>query len=131
MAATAAIYGFPANILPSIHSVEGGKVGTIAHNKNGTDDLGFMQVNSSWLPALVEGTGLPASTLRTRLIQDPCFNIAMAGSILDLYRQEAHGDVWRAVGFYHSHTPPLGLGYQAQVLNASIASMLTPQKQDR
>ena len=130
MIATAHAYHFPLPVLQGIHSVEGGKVGTVALNKNGTADLGLMQVNTSWLPVLSYATGLSPSVLRSRLTNDACFSIAMAGSILDLYRQETHGDVWKAVGFYHSHTTPLSLGYQAQVLTASISDMLKQMKEE-
>jgi hypothetical protein len=130
MIATAHAYHFPVPVLQGIHSVEGGAVGTVAHNKNGTSDLGLMQVNTSWIPVLSYATGLDQPTIRARLTNDACFNVAMAGGILDLYRQEAHGNIWKAVGFYHSHTTPLSLGYQAQVLTASISDMLKQMKEE-
>lgn len=123
--ATATAYHIPEPVLTGIYHVEGGAVGTVAHNTNGTDDLGVMQINTSWLPVLAFATGLPVAEVRNRLIHDACFNVAMAGGIFDLYRTEAHGNIWKAVGYYHSHTVPLSLGYQAQVLSAGVADILS------
>ncbi|WP_231869484.1 MULTISPECIES: lytic transglycosylase domain-containing protein [Acetobacter] len=126
--ATASAYHIPQPVLTGIYHVEGGTVGTVAHNKNGTDDLGVMQINTSWIPVLSYATGLPSAEVKSRLINDGCFNVAMSGGIFDIYRHEAHGNIWKAVGYYHSHTTPLALGYQAQVLSAGVADMLSSIK---
>jgi hypothetical protein len=57
--------------------------------------------------------------VRARLLDDPCFNIAAAGLILRGYLDETRGDLLRAVGNYHSHTPALNQGYQAKVVGAA------------
>ena len=119
MALVASIYGLPPRVLPSIHHTEGGQPGTVSRNANGTEDLGVMQVNTVWLPALSAYTGLPQEAVRNRLIGSACFNIAAAGAIMRLYLDEAHGDLMRAVGYYHSHTPVLGQDYQAKVIAAA------------
>ena len=119
-------FRLPPRALPAIQAVEGGKPGTIQHNKNGTDDLGVMQVNTRWLPALSAYTGLPPEVVRTRLIEQPCFNIAAAGLILRTYLDETRGELMQAVGDYHSHTPLLNQSYQIKV-RRSAAAMFAPR----
>ena len=121
MAAVAAYYHLPPRVLPSIQMVEGGRVGLAQHNLDGSDDLGVMQVNTRWVPPLARVTGLTVAAVHTRLVFDPCFNIAAAGAILRTRLDLEHGDLMRAVGDYHSHTPALNQGYQAQVLAAARA----------
>ncbi len=120
MALVAHLYALPPRVLPSIQAVEGGAPGTVSRNANGSEDLGVMQVNSLWIGPLARYTGLDGETVRERLIVRPCFNIAAAGAILRLYLDQAGGDLMRAVGDYHSHTPALNLAYQAQVLRSAM-----------
>lgn len=117
MIAAAGWYNLPPRVLPSIHAVEGGRLGAVSRNKNGSEDLGPMQVNSLWIPTLARMSGLPEKTVRERLINDPCFNIAAAGAIMRGYLNEARGDLMVAVGWYHSHTLARGLSYQGKVLS--------------
>jgi len=119
MALVAHIYALPPRVLPSIQAVEGGSAGMVRPDTNGTADLGVMQVNTVWIPALEAYTTLPAVVVRDRLISRPCFNIAAAGAILRTYLDQAHGDLLRAVGYYHSHTTMLGEGYRREVLRAA------------
>jgi soluble lytic murein transglycosylase-like protein len=121
MAAVAALNGLPPRVLPAIQAVEGGRVGAVHRNADGSEDYGLMQVNSRWLPVLARYSGLNEAELRARLIALPCFNIAIAGAILRTYLDETGGDLMRAVGNYHSHTPGLNRAYQAQVLGAAVA----------
>ncbi len=116
MAAVAAFYQLPAQALPAIYRVEDGRAGYVQHNRNGTDDLGSMQINSTWLPVISRVTGLPARQLRTALIRQDCFNVAVAGAILRIYLNEAGGNLVRAIGYYHSHTPALRVAYQMRVM---------------
>src|ERR1700758_214057 len=111
MALVASLYGLPPRVLPSIQAVEGGRPGTVHVNSDGSQDLGVMQVNTRWLPALSLYTGLSAAAVRDRLLHRACFNIAAAGAIMRTYLDEAGGDLMQAVGYYHSHTPALGERY--------------------
>ena len=120
MLAVSQFYHLPPRVLPSIQVVEAGRPGTISRNFNGTADLGVMQVNTRWLPYLSRATGLPPVIVASRLIRDPCYNIVSAGAIMRIYLDEAHGDVVRAVGYYHSHTPALAGDYQMRVIRASF-----------
>lgn len=62
-------------------------------NKNGSVDIGLMQVNSYWITRL----GLD----RSKLASDSCYNITVGASIL---RQciNRHGYTWEAVGCYNA-----------------------------
>jgi len=119
MALVASVLQLPPHVLPSIQAVEGGFVGSVSHNTDGSDDLGVMQVNTLWLQPLARVSRLPPAEVRRRLVVDPCFNIAAAGRILRTYLHETHGDWMRAIGDYHSHTPALNEDYQARAMAAA------------
>lgn len=119
MALTAAFYHLPPRALPAIQAVEGGGVGSVSRNADGSDDLGVMQVNTLWLGPLAGAAHMTPDAVRARLIGDPCFNIAAGGIILRTYLIEARGDLMTAVGYYHSHTPALADTYRAQVRAAA------------
>src|ERR1700678_322818 len=97
MTVAASINGLPALLLPAIHVLEGGQIGTIAKNANGTEDCGVMQINSSWLPTLASGLGRTESEVRWDLIHNGCFNIQSAGVVMKYNLGQAHGDLWQAV----------------------------------
>ncbi len=118
MVLAASFYGLPPRVLPSIQAVEGGAPNVVHYDSNGTEDLGVMQVNTLWVPALARVTRLTADGVRTRLLFDACFNIAAAAAILHTYLKETH-DLMRAIGDYHSHTPGLNQSYQLQVVAAA------------
>lgn len=112
--------GLPPLLLPAIHMLEGGQIGTVATNKNGSQDFGVMQINSSWLPVLARGLGRTEAEIRAGLINDGCFNIQIAGAVMKYNLAQAHGDLWTAVGYYSSHTPSWNAIYQARVAIAAI-----------
>lgn len=126
MLLVAHLYALPPRVLPSIHQVEGGAIGTVHHNRDGSDDFGLMQVNTRWLRPLAAYTRTSVDTVRRRLTGEACYNIAAAGAIMRTYLDEAGGDLLRAVGDYHSHTPALNLSYRTQVLHAAIAMFVRP-----
>lgn len=113
MLLVAAATGLPPRVLPVIQALEGGRAGMVTVNSNGTEDLGVMQVNSLWLPALAARAGLSEAQTRARLIDQPCFNIAAAALVLKTYLAETHGALLPAIGDYHSHTPALHNSYLA------------------
>jgi hypothetical protein len=120
MIAAASFHHLPVQALAAIQSVEGGAVGTVSVNKDGSADLGVMQVNTQWVPAVARATRVKEPIVRARLIQDGCYSVKVAAAILDVYKVEAHGNMVEAVGFYHSHTPDLKAAYQAKVLAAAL-----------
>jgi hypothetical protein len=122
MTAVAAFYHLPPQALSAIHAAENGRSGMVRHNKNGSDDLGAMQINTLWLPPLSQGTGVPPTRLRHALIYQDCFNVAVAAAILRVYLHES-GDLLTAIGYYHSHTPELREAYQLRVLATSLLNV--------
>jgi hypothetical protein len=119
MATVAAFYHLPPRVLPSIQSVEGGNIGVIHVNTDGSQDLGLMQINTRWITRLAEVARIPPDNIRTRLLYDGCFNVAAAGAIMRTYLNEAGGNLMLAIGYYHSHTPALNLAYQSKVLGSA------------
>jgi hypothetical protein len=49
------------------------------------------------------------------LKNDGCANLAVGAWIIRYEQGRAKGDLWQAVGRYHSHKPDLATAYQAQV----------------
>ena len=125
MALVAQVYSLPPRVLPSIQAVEGGGPGVQHINLNGSTDLGVMQVNTAWLPALSRYTRLDPTEVRNRLLYRPCFNIAAAGLILRTYLDETRGELMQAIGDYHSHTPLLNQSYQLKVRQSAAAMFAT------
>jgi Transglycosylase SLT domain len=121
MALVAAWNRLPPRVLPSIQAVEGGQVGMVHPDADGSEDLGLMQINTRWIVPLARYTGQSERTIRERLIGNACFNIAAAGAIMAAYLAQEHGDLMRAVGDYHSHTPALNEQYQQSVMGAARA----------
>jgi hypothetical protein len=126
MALTASFYHLPPRVLPSIQAVEGGQIGTIHPNADGTQDLGVMQVNSRWIAPIAHYVRMTEQAVALRLLNDSCFNIAAAGLILRTYLNEAHGNLMQAVGYYNSHTPTHGLVYRTKVINAALKLFVHP-----
>jgi hypothetical protein len=116
MIATAGFYHLPPRVLPSIQAAEGGRPGLVHPNTDGTSDYGLMQINTRWVGPIADFTHQTRAATTWRLIMDPCFGIAAAGAILRVYIAETRGDLMRAIGDYHSHTPPLNEAYQLQVM---------------
>ena len=127
MALVAQIYGLPPRVLPSIQAVEGGGPGVVHRNTDGSTDLGIMQINTLWLPALARYTRLDPAEVQDRLLHRACFNIAAAGLILRTYLNETRGDLMPAIGNYHSHTPLLNQGYQTKVRRSAAAMFAQPR----
>jgi len=83
-------------LLWSIAKVESGlDPSVINKNRNGTVDVGLMQVNSIW----AEQLGKTWDHL-----DDPCTNVMAGAWILNQCVQD-YGYTWKAVGCYHSRTP--------------------------
>ena len=114
MLTVASIAHLPPRVLPVIETLEGGAPGMVRPDANGTADLGVMQINTIWIPALSARAELSPAETRARLIDDPCFNIAAAALVLRVYLAETHGALLPAIGDYHSHTPTLNRLYIAR-----------------
>lgn len=119
MLAVAQMHNLPPRVLPAIQATEGGWVGAIRPNTNGTEDLGLMQVNTIWLPSVARASGLSIEESRIRLINDGCFSVLVAGAILRLHLDAERGDLMRAIGNYHSRTGSRNQAYQERVLRSA------------
>jgi hypothetical protein len=106
-------------VLPAIQAVEGGTIGAVSLNADGSQDLGIMQINSRWVPVLAQATHLSPAVVRDRLIMNGCYSILVAGAILRLHRAERHGDMLTAIGDYHSRTPLRNQAYLGRVVDAA------------
>jgi soluble lytic murein transglycosylase-like protein len=98
------VYEVPAPLVQAIASVEAGGPGIVHRNRNGTEDLGWMQINSSWLPVL-SGYGYT----RDLLLRDPCAN-AIAGAWI-LRRYYARFADWTLAIRAYNVGPDLSGGY--------------------
>jgi hypothetical protein len=119
MASVAVVYHLPPRVLPSIQVVEGGRPGLVHVNTDGSQDLGVRQVNTRWVQPLAGQTDVTPAVAERRLLPDGCFSIAVAGAIMRIYLNEAHGNLLLAVGHYNSHSPVLAQAYQLRVLHAA------------
>ena len=106
--AVAQRYQLPVELIGGILAQEHGRLGQSRPNRDGSRDLGPMQVNSFWLPML-HRYGVEES----HLLHHGCYNLAVGAWIVRY--EHAHGDLWRAVGRYHSHDPQRAAGYAARV----------------
>lgn len=107
--AAARRYQVPAPIIVSILKVEAGAPGIASRNKNGTDDLGSMQINSRWLP-IVSRYGVDRWTLQN----NSCVNVMVGTWILRRSMQD-NKPYFVSVANYHSHTAKLNQAYAIRV----------------
>lgn len=96
-------------------------------NKNGSYDIGVMQINSWWVPRLVK------YGIQEQHLYDACMNIHVGAWIL---AQEVakHGYSWKAVGAYNAKSIGKQIKYASKVLriahaeNQSLTQELTAAK---
>ena len=103
-------FGVDLVALQVIREIEGGRLGTESLNANGTYDLGPMQINTFWLPA-IERSGASYQLLR----DDPCVNAFVAAWIFSQEVRSA-GTTVGAMARYHSPTPH----FQARYLDRAL-----------
>ena len=108
-------YSLPPAVLVGISMVEGGKVGQQVKNKNGSYDLGPMQINTLWLPELAKTWGVSRSRAWQLVRDDACTNVHVAAWILRKKTIEA-GSLYQGIAHYHSKTPKHGLPYRKKVV---------------
>lgn len=106
----AAHYHLSLSLFAGVLATEGGRVGEVHRNENGSVDLGPAQVNSIWLPKLKR-----AGITRTMLLKNGCANIAVGAWILAQAMEGANptdpAGFWKHVGDYNSHTPRFNRRY--------------------
>ena len=109
-------YGISSELLQAIARTESGlDPMAVGRNRNGSRDIGLMQINSAWLPRLM------AHGIAERDLLNPCTNIhvgawILAGNVRRL------GYTWEAVGAYNAASPALRRAYAERVYRQVAAT---------
>ena len=105
----AARYGVSSELLYAIARTESNlDPAAIGRNRDGSRDIGLMQINSSWLPTLaLHGIG-------EHELLEPCTSIQVGAWILAGNVQRL-GYTWDAVGAYHTASPTRRRAYAERV----------------
>ena len=114
--AAAKVYRLPPAVLVILLNVEGGSLGRVSPNTNGTVDIGPIQINEIWLPEVATHWHATIADAYKALRDNFCANVEAGAWILRRGLDEAHGDFWEGVGYYHSHTPEHKTRYLRDVL---------------
>ena len=105
-------YQVPSVLLKAISRVESaGNPNALNRNKDGSVDIGHMQINSRWLPKLSH-FGISRDQL-----WDPCTNTLVGAWILAQNVQRI-GYSWNAVGAYNASSPEKRDRYARKVSEA-------------
>ena len=98
--------GVDALALWMVLRTEGGSLGTIHRNADGSDDLGPFQINTGTLRALAGRLGLPYARLERMARDEGCPAAILAGFILrEKITGRKDGDIWDGLADYNSRTP--------------------------
>ena len=115
--AAATAHRLPPGVLMILLNVEGGKLGRASQNTNDTVDIGPMQINQIWIPAVARHWRADHAATRDALLNSFCANVEAGAWILRTGIDEARGDFWEGVAFYHSHSPEHKVAYLRSVLH--------------
>ena len=118
--AAASLYHEPPAVLLILLNVEGGTLGAVSRNTNGTVDIGPMQVNQLWVPKLADHWRADPQSTYIALRDNFCANVEAGAWILRQGLDRAHGDFWGGVGYYHSYDPVYQNSYLRSVLNQAL-----------
>jgi hypothetical protein len=113
-------FGIPDQVMFGIALAERGWAGASLVNKDGSRDLGPMQINTIRLSEL-EPLGITEAMIR----DDACTNFAVAAWLLRQHYNETH-DCTTAVGHYHSRLPEHSAAY-IELVRAQLRDMLGHQ----
>lgn len=112
-------YGVPEALLRAISHVEShGNQSATNRNKNGSIDIGHMQINTYWLPTLAK-FGIAKSQL-----MNACTNTHVGAWIL-ASNFSRMGYRWEAVGAYNARNPAKAAIYMKKVAAALRATTKT------
>ena len=116
----ARVHRLPPAVLLILLQVEDGRLGRVSDNSNATVDIGPMQVNEIWLPKVAAHWGASVPETFVTLRDSLCANLEGGAWILRQGIDEAGGDFWQGVGFYHSHSPAQKADYLRKVLREAL-----------
>jgi soluble lytic murein transglycosylase-like protein len=107
--AAARRYGVDVRLLYAIAKTESSiNPRAINRNRNGSYDVGLMQINSSWFQLLKR------HGIEEKHLYDPCVSLQVGSWILAQNLQRLR-DPWLAVGAYNSPTPAKARAYALKV----------------
>ena len=118
--AAAYLYREPPALLLILLNVEGGTLGHVSQNTNNTVDIGPMQVNTIWVPIVAAHWHASQTATYQALRDNFCANVEAGSWILRQGLDEAHGDLWGGVAYYHSHNPVHQQEYLMSVLKQAL-----------
>jgi soluble lytic murein transglycosylase-like protein len=121
-------YGISPVIVKTLVDIEGGRIGTVRKNTNGTYDLGVMQLNTVNFDKIKKR--FPDIT-HLDLILKPCVNIYVGTWFLSKSIISANNNLLKGIGNYHSKTPSIHARYLKRFLNRyrkNIAEYLRSNK---
>lgn len=116
----AAAHRVPAAMLVILLTVEGGALGRVSQNSNGTVDIGPMQINQIHLPALARRWNTTPARARAALLTSFCANVEAGAWILRTAIDSTGGNFWEGVGRYHSSTDVYKTRYLRRVLQQAL-----------
>ena len=120
LTAAATAHRLPPAMLVILLKVEGGTLGRTSQNTNDTVDIGPMQINQIWIPAVARHWRASQAATRDALLNNFCANVEAGAWILRTAIDEAHGDFWEGVGLYHSHSTRHKTTYLRRVLREAL-----------
>lgn len=116
-------YNVPVTLLRAISTVEsGGRVNAYNKNKNGSYDIGHMQINSAWLPTLAK------YQITEEVLKDPCINTNIGAWIL-AQNISRFGFSLRAIGAYNAASENKRMIYAKKVI-AQLKKTEIPRNQN-
>lgn len=92
----------PPLLILAVMMTENGKPGELVKASKNSFDMGPMQINTIWLPALQKKFNWTPRDLMTAITNHGCSNIATGTWILRISINAAKGDVWQGVGYYNT-----------------------------
>ena len=107
-------YNVHPGLIEAIIVVESGfNPGAVNYNKDGSVDVGLMQINSFWFPRLKK------YGISVRDLFDPCVNVEVGTWILAQCIAR-YGNTWEAVGCYNAVNPVKRKEYARKVYRAFV-----------
>lgn len=111
----AARYQVSSTLLHAIARTESGlNAQAVGHNRDGSRDIGLMQINSHWLAALAR------HGINEQDLLEPCISIQVGAWIL-AQNIARYGYTWEAVGAYNAVSPQLRAAYVEKVRRNLLA----------
>ncbi|WP_309477056.1 lytic transglycosylase domain-containing protein [Trinickia acidisoli] len=115
-------WGIPPTLARAIATYESGmRADAVGRNKNGTRDIGLMQINSSWLLRLSR-YGIKERDLFNACINAYVGNWILASNIAQL------GLNWNAVGAFNAATPAKREAYARSIYRTLLGIQSSPSR---